>query len=177
MTGARNDALKLFAVLLGGKHARANIELHDVQFVIARSIEETAPAIKQRWWGSGSPHIDAYAELTTVDGFRITPVPRAEAMPANVALYFVNTGGYEPGVFNELHAYSFHVSADKKAVWAEARRRAARFDSLHQDNFNIVDDVVCVDEVIQDQPYTLVYGATAGGERQGPRIFAKYMKL
>lgn len=172
---AGND-LKLYAVLVGGKHARANVELHDVQFVVARSIEETVPALRQRWWGlPASLHIDAYAELSAVDGVAITPIPRSSSAPANgQALYFVNTGGYEDGVFGELHAYSFHVSTDKKAVWAEAKRRAKNFDAPHQDNFDIIDDIVCVDDVIQDQPYTLAYD-TPGAD--GPNIVAKYIKL
>ena len=33
--------LRLFVVMLGGRHARANIELHDVVFAIAPSIEQT----------------------------------------------------------------------------------------------------------------------------------------
>lgn len=171
--------LKLYAVFVGGKHERANIELHDVQFVVARSIEETAPALKQRWWGRPDKiHIDAYAEITEVDGVRITPVPRSEAKPASsLALYFVNTGGYEAGVFGELHAYSFHVSTDKKAVWREARGRVAHYVQPHQDNFDIIDDLICVDEAIQDQPYTLTYEPIAGAAKTGPRIVAEYMKL
>lgn len=172
-----ND-LKLYAVLVGGKHARANIELHDIQFVVARSIEETVPALRQRWWGiPASLHIDAYAELSTVDGVAITPVPRTEAPANGPALYFVNTGGYEDGVFNELHAYSFHVSTDKKAVWSEAKRRANTFDAPHQDNFEIIDDIICVDDVIQEQAYTLRYDALPGAEKGGPEIVAKYIKL
>ena len=34
---------KLFAVYLGGRAPKANIELHDVVFVVGESIEQTYP--------------------------------------------------------------------------------------------------------------------------------------
>lgn len=175
--------LKLYAVFVGGKHARANIELHDVQFVVARSIEETAPALRKRWWGeSSSLHIDGYANLSIVDGTFITPVRQPRDAPmSGLALYFINTGGYQEGVFGELHAYSFHVgkrlTKDKRAIWAEARRRAQHFASPHQDNFERIDNIICVDDVVQDQLYTLAYTGTPGAKKIGPHIVAKYMKL
>lgn len=99
---------------------------------------------------------------------------------SGLALYFVNTGGYQEGVFGELHAYSFHVSKrltqDKKAVWAEAKRRAHHFSAHHKDNFERIDDIICVDDVIQDQRYTLAYNHLPGSD-QGPYIVAKYIKL
>lgn len=174
--------LKLFAVFVGGRHARANIELHDIQFVVARSIEDTVPVLRQRWWGEPSSlHIDGYADLSVVDGTCITPVPQPKDAPmSGLALYFVNTGGYQEGVFGEMHSYSFHVGRrhdkDKRAMWAEAKRYAHQFSAHHKDNFERVDDVVCVDEVIKDQRYTLAYDHLPGS-KQGPYIVAKYIKL
>src|SRR5262245_13581307 len=97
---------RLFAVFVGGKHERATIELHDVQFVVARSIEETIPALRQAWWGTPSSlHIDAYADLSLVDGYCITPVPQPHDAPTSgLGLYFINTGGYRDGEFGEFHA-------------------------------------------------------------------------
>lgn len=166
--------LRLFAVLVGGKHARASIELHDVQFVAARSIAETIPVLRERWWGTpASLHIDAYAELKVVDGYRIEPT--REAVTNDVALYFVNTGGYRSGVFCEDHAYSFHVSADRRAVWAAAKQHAA-FDQKHQDNLDIVDDVVCIDEALAQQRLRLRLTPTPGAADE-IGIAATYMKL
>lgn len=166
--------LRLFAVLVGGKHARATIELHDVQFVAARNIEETIPRLRERWWGiPSSLHIDAYAELKIVDGYRIEPT--LEAVANDVALYFVNTGGYRDGVFFEDHAYSFHVNVDRRAVWAAAKQRAA-FDQKHQDNFDVIDDVVCVDEALARQEMRLSL-TPAPGTADEIGIVATYMKL
>jgi hypothetical protein len=166
--------LKLFAVLVGGKHPRANIELHDVQFVAARTIEEAVPVLRERWWGTPSSlHIDAYAELSIVDGHRIEVC--AEARDAGVALYFVNTGGYRAGAFSEEHAYSFHVGADRRSVWAAAKARA-EFDQKHQDNFDIIDDIVCIDEALAQQSLHVNLIPAPGAEDQ-IRIVATYMKL
>ncbi|MBX9746238.1 MAG: DUF1543 domain-containing protein [Hyphomonadaceae bacterium] len=173
-----DEGLKLYAVFVGGSHARATIELHDVQFAVASRIEDTVPALRQRWWGTPSSlHIDAYAELRVVDGYSITPVPPGDAPKSDLALYFVNTGGYQDGVFGESHAYSFHVSADKKEVWRNAKQRAADFSSIHQDNFDRIDDVVCVDEVIEDQPWRLAYNLLPGSENAKPLIVARYKSL
>ena len=42
----------LFVVMLGGKHPRAKIEVHDVVFAIADSLEATYPQLRQGWFGS-----------------------------------------------------------------------------------------------------------------------------
>ncbi len=168
--------MKLFAVLVGGKHARALIELHDVQFVAAASIEAAVPVLRRRWWGiPASLHIDAYAEIDTLDGFRVEPAPAAKAPRGALSLYFVNTGGYVDGAFAEEHAYSFHVGADKRAIWAAAKARA-RFGQKHQDNFDPIDDVVCVDDALAEQAYGLRF-TPAPGAPDIVRISATYMKL
>jgi hypothetical protein len=166
--------LKLFAVLVGGKHPRATIELHDVQFVAARTIEETVPVLRERWWGTPSSlHIDAYAELSVVDGYLIEL--SCEAHDADVSLYFVNTGGYRAGAFSEEHGYSFHVGADKRAVWAAAKARAM-FDQKHQDNFDVIDDIVRIDEALARQSLRVRLTPAPDAPEQ-IRIVADYIKL
>jgi len=71
---------KLFLVYLGGRTPKANIELHDVQFVTGNSIEETFVQLRGRWFGTTRGlHLDAYLELRFVDGFRI----ESEAIPVS----------------------------------------------------------------------------------------------
>jgi hypothetical protein len=169
------DKLHLFAVLVGGNHPRALIELHDIQFVAARTLEETIPILRERWWGAPSSlHIDAFAEIGVVDGYRVSPVAAGSTDGAAVSLYFVNTGGYRDGVFGEEHAYSFHVGADKRAIWAAARERAS-FDQRHQDNFDPIDDVICIDDALAPQALRLRLDRT--DEQDQGRIVARYMKL
>jgi hypothetical protein len=52
---------KLFAVYLGGRADRCNIELHDVVFVVGSSIEETYPLLAKKWFGNlHGFHIDSF---------------------------------------------------------------------------------------------------------------------
>lgn len=173
-TEAPVSALRLFAVLVGGKHPRALIELHDVQFVAASRVEDAVPILRQRWWGAPSSlHIDAYAEIDTLDGYRIELAPARDIERGELALYFVNTGGYVEGVFDEEHAYSFHIGADKREIWNAAKSRAP-FAQKHQDNFDPIDDVVCVDDALTAQALRFI---PAPGQRDNIKISAAYIKL
>lgn len=172
-----NEPLRLFAIFLGGSHPRATIELHDIQFVVAQAIEDTYPLLQERWWGRpGSLHIDATAEIDVVDGYRVRPVPEHEAVGDGVSLYFVNTGGYKPGVFGELHAYSFHVGVDKPAVWRAAKARAEGMGQLHQDNFDSIDDIVCIDDALSELRCRLRFDPVPGAPDRID-IKASYRKL
>jgi hypothetical protein len=167
--------LRLFAVLVGGSHPRASIELHDLQFVAAESIEQIGPVLRARWWGTPSSlHIDAYAEIRTLDGYHVEPVADAGTSDG-ASLYFVNTGGYKDGAFSEEHAYSFHVGADKRAVWAAAKARA-QFGHKHKDNFEPIDDVVCASEHLGEQNLRLRL-TPAPGAPDHVAIVAAYMRL
>lgn len=169
-----NAPLRLFALFVGGAHERALIELHDVQFVIARSVEESYPLLRQLWWGKpASLHIDATAEIETVDGYDVIPAPGGEG--GDLSLYFVNTGGYEPGVFGENHAYSFHVGRDKRAIWAAAKARA-HFSHQHQDNFDTIDDIICIDDHLRPQNYALNF-RPAANKPDAIRIEIGYKRL
>ena len=42
----------LYLVLLGGKAKKANIELHDVRWVIGSKIEDTYDTLRKDWFGS-----------------------------------------------------------------------------------------------------------------------------
>ena len=179
------EDLKLFAVLVGGEHPKARLELHDMVFVIASSIEETVPALRNAWWGTPSSlHIDAWAIINRVDGFAVCAAPggdlqngdpqNGDCSDARPSLFFVNTGGYTPGALNEDHAYSFHVGEDKAAVWKAARARAA-FTSKHKDNFEIVDHVLSVREALDGQAHSIALKPDSGPD--DIQIVAKYINL
>ncbi len=54
----------LFMVMLGGRHARANTEVHDVVMAVGDTLEEVYPQLKQAWFGEAQGlHIDAWAKL------------------------------------------------------------------------------------------------------------------
>lgn len=44
--------MHLFVIYIGGSHSQSLIELHDMRFVIASTIEETYDALRQSWWGT-----------------------------------------------------------------------------------------------------------------------------
>jgi hypothetical protein len=62
----------LFLVVLGGKAKKANIELHDVIWVIGSRIEDTYNTLRNDWFGSPRGlHIDSYKKIKYIDGYKI----------------------------------------------------------------------------------------------------------
>lgn len=169
--------MKLFAVFVGGNHARANVELHDMRFVIGETLEDTIPQLRAAWWGTPSSlHIDGYAQLSHVDGRRIEIVPGAAPKAAETSLWFVNIGGYTPDLFGEQHNYLFLTGADKAAVWARARALSPEWSARHKDNFATVDDILEVNSLLGAEGLHVRVGALESGA-PGPRIVSDYIQL
>ena len=54
----------LFLVVLGGRAHKANVELHDVRWVVGSKIEETYDILRSDWFGSVEGlHIDSYKKI------------------------------------------------------------------------------------------------------------------
>jgi len=67
-----NNKKYLFLVVVGGRAPKANIELHDVRWVIGSTIEETFDDLRKSWFGSiKGLHIDSYKKISSIDGFKI----------------------------------------------------------------------------------------------------------
>ena len=121
--------MKLFAVYIGGDIKGANIELHDMRFVLADSIESSYDEVRRQWWGTPSSlHIDCWCELSRADGYRILLKP--EPSTDTKKLYYVNVGGYDGKEFAELHKNIFVVEeTESKAkvknqgIWRNGRVR------------------------------------------------------
>ncbi len=168
--------MKLYAIFVGGNHPQAMIEVHDVRFVIAASLEAAIPALRSAWWGSPqSLHIDAYAELTAADGFAIEVHEGVPATTGGRRLWFVNTGGYDPDQFGELHAYSFLVGQTKADIWSRARQAAPRWSERHKDNLCPVDDVIDISAAATTPTHHVVVGRPLAGG--APRIVSSYLRL
>jgi hypothetical protein len=140
--------MKLFAVYLGGRAPKANIELHDMVFVVGDRIEDTYIQLLDKWFGAPERlHIDSWMALDVVDGWRITLSDTPA--PAAPKLWFVNLGAYREGDFTELHAVSFHVAAE--APQAKAAAMARHFTSgvteAHKDDLLEVDDLLALERV------------------------------
>ena len=66
------DNIFLYLVVLGGKAKKANIELHDVRWVVGSKIEDTYDTLRKDWFGSPKGlHIDSYKKIQYIDGYKI----------------------------------------------------------------------------------------------------------
>ena len=62
----------LFLVVLGGGVKKANVELHDVRWVVGSKIEDTYATLRRDWFGSPKGlHIDSYKKIKYLDGYKI----------------------------------------------------------------------------------------------------------
>jgi hypothetical protein len=124
--------LKLFAIYVGGELDGANIELHDMRFVVAPSISETYDELKRQWWGiPKSLHIDCWAELDQVDGYDVELRPEPFLGPEK--LYYINLGGYDAGEFLEKHKNVFIVASTVSEAKGRAIKGAKPWSVAHRD--------------------------------------------
>ncbi|KFJ43954.1 DUF1543 domain-containing protein [Francisella philomiragia] len=131
---------QLFIVYLGESAPKANIELHDVQFVIGNTIEDTYEQLRQNWFGTVKGlHLDSYKALKGADGYKISIQDKPQNF--NKKLYFVNLGGYDESKLNELHEFALFVAADKTEAKEKAKQSLLKnFLHQHKDNLMEVDD-------------------------------------
>lgn len=128
--------MKLFAIYIGGEVERANIEVHDIRFVVARTIGDTHAELRRQWWGiPKSLHIDCWAEISDIDGYRVTL--RSDPFTGPEKLYYVNLGGYDPAEFLEKHKNMFVVAstvsdAKKRAISAVKQWHAPHRDEMYE---------------------------------------------
>lgn len=94
---------KLFMLLLGCRPKGRFIEQHDVFFGIGYRLKDLVPYLHDFWpEAKGNLHIDAWREVTLIDGYRLRVIPRTGA-PASLKLFFLNLGGYKSHEFDEYH--------------------------------------------------------------------------
>ncbi|MCL7715388.1 DUF1543 domain-containing protein [Stenotrophomonas sp. CPCC 101365] len=133
--------------MLGGRHPRANIEVHDVVFVAAPCIEQAYPQLRDQWFGAPAGlHLDSWMAVDGVDRYRVrlSTQPPAEGPK----LYFVNLGGYVDGAFGEEHGYLLVAAADPVQAKATALRQAApHWLKPHRDALLDVDDCLRIGAV------------------------------
>ncbi len=114
----------LFLVVLGGRANKANIELHDVRWVIGSKIEETYESLRRDWFGSlEGLHIDSYKKIKYIDGYKINLKNFEENKITNKKLvnkiknpqnlWFVNIGGYSPFSMQEKHEFGLVVASSE----------------------------------------------------------------
>lgn len=133
---------RLYLVVLGGRSEGCHIELHDVRFVAAASIEAAIPELRRQWFGRRRGlHIDSYVALDFVDGHRIELRP--EPWGGSERLWFVNMGAYDPTQLAELHQFTLVVAPSAQSAKARARRQLLLGAAgRHNDDLHAVEDAL-----------------------------------
>ena len=148
----------LFLVVVGGRSPKANIELHDVRWVIGSKIEDTFDQLRNDWFGSNNGfHIDSYKKIDSIDGYKINLINKESMEPqnkiskkwriSNKKLWFVNIGGYDPNSMQEKHEFGLVVASS----FSEAKNKAKSkwlidCKKKHKDDIYVVEDFTDVDD-------------------------------
>ena len=113
----------LYLVVLGGRAKKANVELHDVRWVVGTKIEDTYDTLRNDWFGSlKGLHIDSYKRIQYVDGYKINLINfekekiekwQLKKNKAKKHLWFVNLGGYDPTSMQEKHEFGLVIASNK----------------------------------------------------------------
>ena len=126
----------LFLVVLGGRAKKANIELHDVRWVIGSKIEDTFDVLKKDWFGTSKGlHIDSYKRINYVDGYKINLKNIEKKICINSGifnvshtkknLWFVNIGGYDPSSMQEKHEFGLVVASSSLEAKKKAKSKSS----------------------------------------------------
>ncbi len=176
---------KLFAVYLGGRADRCNIELHDVVFVVGTSIEKTYPLLAKKWFGNLQGfHIDSYIELQNIDGYKIELSRSPPQEDFLKKLYFINLGAYKPEEFTEYHQSEFYVADSAPDAIRRAKSELCQgLQMIHKDDVVVLDQVsnpidFDVDDVLELREvdsYYISLSPTKSIERKTP--VSAYIKL
>jgi len=172
--------IRLYMLLLGSTPKGRHIEQHDIYFGIAESLKSMVPAIVASWPEAGGKiHIDAWREVTVVDGFAITVMEKiggVEKHAPNTSgpkLFFINLGGYKPNEFEEYHYKMLTVASNKGEAIQKAKQTVfykhtgfKTAESHIDDKYGVdVDDIYAIEDILPDaikQRYTLVITPNTG---------------
>jgi hypothetical protein len=152
--------MHLFVIYIGGRHAQSLIELHDMRFVVAETLEDTYPALRRSWWGEpASLHVDCWGILREVDGYALELATQASDSAQQV--YFANLGGYDPSAFTELHHNTFVVAPDLSTAKAKALKQVGAWQSPHRDYIYTLESLVDLHALVAAQGFYLQLQPTA----------------
>ncbi len=178
---------KLFMILLGCTPKGRHTEQHDIFFGIAHSLAELKPAMQQFWPGT-QLHIDAWREVTNVDGYKIEVVSKIDDKANSPQLFFLNLGGYKQNEFDEFHYKMLVVTPDKgKAVKAATQTAFYKHVSLPgngtshiDDRYGVdVDDIFKIADILpshQKEKYSIIISKIPGASVQQDELHLGYVK-
>ena len=148
----------LFLVVLGGRAKKANVELHDVRWVLGSRIEDTYDVLRSDWFGSlEGLHIDSYKKINYVDGYKINLkkienkkfIKNKFSNQKNTKnnLYFVNIGGYDPTSMQEKHEFGLVVaSSDLEAKNKAKSKWLIGYKKKHKDDITFLRKLFTLDD-------------------------------
>lgn len=148
--------LKLYMILLGCKPKGRFTEQHDIFFGIGTSPEALKQDMYFFWPDGGTLHVDAWREVTAIQDYNVSVVPREEASPDAEKLFFINLGGYRPSDFEEYH-YKMVMAAPTMAEAIKKSKASAFYkhfgfkgaESHIDDKYGIdVDDIYNVEDML-----------------------------
>ena len=155
----------LYLVVLGGRAEKANIELHDVRWVVGSKIEDTYDTLRNDWFGSSKGlHIDSYKRIQYIDGHRISLInvendknEKRKFLKNNKTkkyLWFVNLGGYHPTSLQEKHEFGLVIASNKleakniaKSKWLIGCKKKHKDDIASLEMFFRCDDCAQIKEI------------------------------
>ena len=153
------ERLQLYMILLGCKPVGRYTEQHDIFFGIGHSLKELVPDIIKSWPEAPTIHIDAWREVTEVNGNSIRVILKEaiqKPVTENGKLFFINLGGYKKNEFEEYHYKMLLVEKEKTAAIRTAKESAfykhtgfSGADSHIDDKYGIdVDDLYEITDIL-----------------------------
>ena len=148
----------LFLVVVGGRSHKANIELHDVRWVIGSKIEDTFDQLRNDWFGADNGlHIDSYKKIDSIDGYKINLRNKENNEPKNKIfkkdkipnkkLWFVNIGGYDPSSMQEKHEFGLIVASSPSEAKTKAKLKwLINCKKRHKDDISAIKKFTDVDD-------------------------------
>ena len=144
----------LFLVVLGGRVNKANIELHDVRWVVGSCIEDTFETLRSDWFGNlEGLHIDSYKKINYVDGYKINLKKSEDKKLKNNKpsyeknLWFVNIGGYDPTSMQEKHEFGLLVASSSLEAKNKAKSKWLNgLKKKHKDDISSVKKLITLDD-------------------------------
>lgn len=138
---------KIFIIYLGGKHPKANIEVHDLVFTTGQTIESCFSFCIENWFANNTysntrtnPHIDGYYQLE---------LPKNYVSSGEYSLFCLNYGGYLPNQLAEMHEFIIVFAKDKNnAIRQSNKKLKLKFALLHMDNCLQLDELINVSELL-----------------------------
>jgi len=145
-------------LLIGCRPPGRHTEQHDVFFGIGTSLKDLMPAVNDFWPEvKGKFHLDAWREVTLVDGWQIQITKRDQSGSTPVQqLFFINLGGYKENEMEEFH-YKMLATGNDKTTAINKSKATAFFkhtgfkgaNSHIDDKYGVdVDDLAAVEDIL-----------------------------